>query len=189
MVKEISPSSENEMSLVASAKEGDERAFELLADAYKRTAIFHIKTLGAPDSMYDDLLQEGLIGLLKAVRSYDGKSSSFATFASLCIRNAIISGFRKYNRQTNMTVSLPDDETDTESSPSTEDVVIDSVRAGVLYEKVYSALSDYEKAVFDMYLFDMSYESIAFATGKSVKSTANAVYRIRTKLKAIVRNG
>ncbi len=177
-----------EDALIASAKNGDERAFEILASSYKRVLEFHIKHFDPHPSLYDDLFQEGLIGLLKAVRSYDGKSSSFATFASLCVRNSIISGMRKYSVQTAKFVSVPDFESEEETSPSAEEIHLDSERVRLLYDKVYEALSPYEKTVFDMYLLDMPYETIAFATGKSVKSTSNAVYRIRNKLKQLVAN-
>ena len=176
----------SEEALIASAKNGDEGAFEALASSYKRVLEFHIKHFDPHPSMYDDLFQEGLIGLLKAVRSYDGKSSSFATFASLCVRNSIISGVRKYSVQTSKTVSLPEVPFEEETSPSAEEVLLDGVRARLLYDKVWDALSAYEKSVFEMYLSDMPYETIAFATGRSVKSTTNAVYRIRNKLKQIV---
>lgn len=175
----------SEEALIASAKSGDERAFELLARSYKRVLDFHIRHFEPDPSVYDDLFQEGLIGLLKAVRSYDGKSSSFATFASLCVKNSIISGVRKISAQTSKTVTA-DDLFDDETAPSAEEVHLDSVRVQLLYNKVYEALSPYEKTVFDMYLSDMPYENIAFVTGKSVKSTSNAVYRIRNKLRQIV---
>lgn len=180
--KEITASEE---ALIASAKNGDDVAFEALAKSYKRVLEFHIKHLDPHPSMYDDLFQEGLIGLLKAVRSYDGKSSSFATFASLCVRNSIISGVRKYSGQVQKTVTLSDTPLE-ETAPSAEEVLLDSVRVRILFDKVYEALSPYEKSVFDMYLTDMPYENIAFVTGKSVKSTSNAVFRIRQKLKQII---
>ena len=136
---------------------------------------------------YDDLFQEGLIGLLKAVRSYDGKSSSFATFASHCIRNSIISGVRKFNSQTKNTTIDNSDSIPEDTVPSAEDITVDAIRAKLLYKTVSDALSDYERMIFEMYLSDLSYESIAFVTGRDIKSVQNAVYRIRTKLKSIVK--
>ena len=180
--KAVKENSAVEEALIASAKSGDQMAFETLVGSYERLLKFHIRSLGPDPSMYDDLYQEGLIGLLKAVRSYDGKSSSFATFASLCVRNSIISGVRKYSNQTAKTVKLPDYPTEDETAPSAEDVILDSLRVKTLYKKVYSVLSPFERTVFEMYLSDMSYETIAFVTGKSVKSATNAVFRIRTKL-------
>lgn len=183
--KESLPSEE---SLIASAKKGDELAFALLAKSYKRVLDFHIRQIDHDPSIYDDLFQEGLIGLLKAVRNYDGKSSAFSTFASLCVRNSIISGVRKYASQTSKTVSVPDIIEDDRITPSAEEVHFDSERVKLLFDQVFSALSPFEKTVFELYLADMPYESIAFATGKSVRSIQNAVFRIRTKLKQIVGN-
>lgn len=183
--KEITASEE---ALIASAKSGDNAAFEALVDSYKRVVEFHIKHFLPPPSLYDDLFQEGLIGLMKAVRGYDGKSASFATFASLCVKNSIISGLRKYSGQVKQTVNLSEIFPEDETVPSAEEVILDGVRVQLLYDKVYEALSPYEKTVFEMYLSDMTYESIAFVTGKSVKSTNNAIFRIRKKLKQIVGN-
>lgn len=187
MQKELSAVCEED--LIASAKSGDELAFEALADTYKKVVEYHIKSLVTNPSDHDDLFQEGLVGLLKAVRSYDAsKTASFATFASLCVKNSIISGVRKNATQTSKTVIVPKTVEDGETSPSAEEILIDKVRAKLLYDKVYETLSAYEKTVFDMYLSDMSYESIAFVTGKSVKSTSNAIFRIRNKLKQMIGN-
>ena len=177
-----------EQELIAEAKSGDEQAFELLAQSYKRVLEYHIKRIDANPSNYDDLFQEGLIGLLKAVRSYDGTSSAFATYASLCVRNSIISGVRKYANQTTHTVPISEPCLEEETTPSAEEVLLDRVRVGQLYDKVYEALSPYEKIVFDMYLSDIPYESMAFVIGKNVKSISNAVFRIRNKLRQIVGN-
>ncbi|MBQ4316844.1 MAG: sigma-70 family RNA polymerase sigma factor [Clostridia bacterium] len=177
----------NEESLVVSAKNGDEQAFEILAKSYKRVLDFHINHLDKNPSNYDDLFQEGLIGLFKAVRSYDGKIASFSTYASSCIKNSIISGVRKNATQTAKTVITDEiSQSGEETSPSAEAVHLDSIRAQMLYNRVYESLSAYEKTVFEMYLSDISYESIAFVTGKSVKSISNAVFRIREKLKKII---
>ncbi len=178
-------SSQSEADLIASAKNGDDNAFATLADSYKRVLELQLRLCDPPNYMKEDLFQEGLIGLFKAVKTYDGKSASFVTYASTCIRNSILSGIRKLSGQNAVTARASVYNED-ETVPSAEDVLIDSVRARVLYETVCNALSPYEKLVFDMYLSDLSHEEIAFVTKKSVKSTSNAVYRIRTKLKRIV---
>ncbi len=174
----------DEALLIQNAKNGDERAFEALALKYKRVVEYHIKSFNVDASMRDDLFQEGLIGLLKAVRSYDGETSAFVTYASHCVRNSIVSAMRKNVNQVSNTVSAIED--DSETAPSAEEVLLNDVGAQILYEKVFSALSPYEKTVFELYLTDMSYENIAFVTGKSVKSTSNAVFRIRNKLRNII---
>ncbi len=180
--------SAEEAELVKAAKNGDERAFESLAKSYKRILEYHIRQIDPNPANYEDLFQEGLIGLLKAVRSYDGKSASFATFASSCIRNSIISGVRKYSSRSPKTLALNESALAEETVPSAEEVHLDSINARLLYDKVYEALSPYERVVFEMYLSDVPYESIAFVTGKDVKSISNAVFRIRTKLKQLIGN-
>lgn len=177
--------SQSEEALIISAKNGDEYAFAALAELYRQVLELQVKLTNTPISIKEDLLQEGLIGLFKAVKSYDGVSASFATYASRCIRNSIISGLRKYYTQAKTALPVADI-TNEETVPSAEEVHLDSVRARGLYDSVFSALSPYERVVFDMYLSEMSYADIAFVTGKSVKSATNAVYRIRTKLKQIV---
>ncbi len=175
-----------EADLIASARSGDDNAFATLADSYKRVVDIQLCLCNPPAYMKDDLFQEGLIGLFKAVKTYDGKSAAFVTYATTCIRNNILSGIRKLSGQNALSARTISDYNEEQTVPSAEDILIDSVRARALYETVCTALSPYEKLVFDMYLSDLSYEEIAFVTKKSVKSTSNAVYRIRTKLKRIV---
>ncbi len=175
-----------EADLIASAKSGDDNAFATLADSYKRVVDIQLCLCNPPAYMKDDLFQEGLIGLFKAVKTYDGKSAAFVTYATACIRNNILSGIRKLSGQNALSAQTSAEYSQEQTVPSAEDVLIDGVRARALYETVCKALSSYEKLVFDMYLSDLSYEEIAFITKKSVKSTSNAVYRIRTKLKRIV---
>ena len=178
------PSAKEEAELIASAKDGDQRAFEALVSSYKRVLDYHVRRYDPPESIVDDLFQEALIGLLKAVRNYDGKSSSFATFASHCIGNSVVSAMRRFNSQSR-TNAVPAPDTG-EFAPSAEDVTIDGYRAKALYDKIVSSLSDYEKLVFELYLSDVSRESIAFVTGRDVKSIDNAVFRIRKKLRGVI---
>ncbi len=183
-IPEIMKFSENE--LIQAAKDGDDNAFEILAQSYNRIVEFHLKYFSLPESLKDDLYQEGMIGLMKAVRTYDGKSAAFTTYASLCIKRSMISGFRKYFSQNHPVTVQYEDFFKDQSTPSPEEEMLDKVRVKLLYDKVYGGLSEYEKMVFEMYLSDMSYESISFVTGKSVKSISNAVFRIRQKLKDII---
>lgn len=177
---------ETEAALIAEAKSGSALAFERLAESYKRVLEFHIKRLDPPPDLYDDLFQEGLIGLLKAVRSYDGKTSSFATFASLCVRNSIISGIRRLSKQALPAGSAAESAENAETVPSAEEIFIDDIRSRQLYGLVFASLSPFERTVFDMYLVDVPIEGIAFAVGRESKSISNALCRIRTKLKRII---
>ncbi|MDD4164904.1 MAG: sigma-70 family RNA polymerase sigma factor [Eubacteriales bacterium] len=175
--------------LIDSAKQGDARAFEVLAGRYKRLLEWYVRQLRLPVSETEDFLQEGLIGLLKAVRTYDGKSSSFNTYASVCIRRNIISAVRKFNKNYNTLVPYEDNIDDksqtTSSSPESDFINRESVK--ILYDKVSSVLSKYELIVFDMYLSDMSYGDMSKKLDRQPKSVSNAVYRIRKKLKQTIK--
>lgn len=175
--------------LVDSAKQGDARAFEVLAKKYKRLLEWYVKQLRIPVSETDDFIQEGLIGLLKAVRTYDGRSSTFVTYASVCMKRNIISAVRKFNKNFNTLVPYDDnfDDSIPNVSASPESDFIDRESVKILYEKLFSVLSEYELTVFEMYLSDMSYGDMSKKLGKQPKSVGNAVYRIKKKLKLTIK--
>lgn len=175
--------------LIDSAKQGDARAFELLAQKYKRLLEWYVRQLKLPVSENDDFIQEGLIGLLKAVRTYDNRSSSFVTYASVCIKSNIISAVRKFNKHYNTLVPYDDnfDDNITNVSGSPESDFIDRESVKLIYNKVNSVLSEYELAVFEMYLSDMSYGDMSKKLGKDPKSIGNAVCRIKKKLKQTIK--
>ena len=172
--------------LVAMAKDGDERAFDALVTSYKRLIHWHIdRSVNAKDER-EDFFQEGLVGLLKAVRTYDGCTSAFATYASACIRHSIISAVRRYRNQNGFSVSLDERQDGLVSENSPESDFIDRESSSILYDRVFSELSAFEKSVFELYLTDLSYAQIASELGKDEKSIANAVCRIRRKLKGLL---
>ncbi len=172
--------------LISRARAGDGEAFAALADSYKRLVYWHISRSSAvvPNADGEDLFQEGLVGLLKAVRTYDGVSSAFSTYASSCISHSVISAARRYQKQNGTLIPL--DETELISGNSPESDFIDRESSSLLYERIFSGLSAYEKAVFELYLSDLSYLEIAGRTGRTEKSIANAICRIRRKLKALL---
>ncbi len=150
----------------------------------------------------DDLIQEGMIGLFKAVRDYDiGRDASFATFADLCISrqmySAIKSLARKKHAPLNSYISIyasrEDNEQDgevsledileSESGPTPEQYVIDQENLQTLEEGIDRELSELEKQVLDLYITGMSIRTIAKVLGRDEKSTDNAMQRVRSKLK------
>lgn len=181
-----------EAALLARARAGDSEAFAALAASYRRLVYWHVsRSLSGAENPWtnsDDLFQEGLVGLLKAVRTYDGVSSAFSTYASSCIGHSVISAVRRYRRQS--AASIPLDETahdaimGSASSPETE--LIDRESSALLYARVLSGLSAYERAVFELYLSDYSYREIAGRVGKPEKSVANAISRACRKLRAML---
>lgn len=177
---------EAESSLLSRARAGDGEAFTALVALYRRMVYWHISRVAASGicAEPEDLFQEGLVGLLKAVRTYDGVSASFSTYASVCIHHSIASAVRKSCKQER--ISVPLDEAELVSDRSPEGEVLDRESGSLLYERVLSELSPYERVVFELYLSDLPYAQIARRLGKQEKSIANAVCRIRRKLKALL---
>jgi len=129
-----------------------------------------------------DFQQQGLIGVLLAIRSYDaGKGAKFSTYACRSAINSMIALYEQQNKRSVPTVTL-------ESLYSTDFGTYDEFSSyeavEEIAEKIKTRLSDFERTVLAIYLRGGSYAQIAAQTGKSVKSIDNAVQRIRRKLKA-----
>ncbi len=176
-----------ENALVASARGGDEAAFGLLAEKYHGFLSGYISSLSVPDREREDLMQEALVGLLRAVRSYDGVSAKFSTYVAACVRNSVITYLRRYGKQ-RYEIPYEDVELIAEriehSTP--EFRLIDIESTNMLHDRVFSVLSQYERKVFEMYLAEISYADMAKKLNKNEKSIDNAVQRIKAKLKKLV---
>lgn len=151
----------------------------------------------------DDLVQEGLIGLCKAIRDYDpGEGASFRTFADLCVTRHLITAVKAASRKKHgpLNSSIP-----LESNPFTEGEgegrLCDIISAGSeldplnhvvandivdsLIDGLLAALSGFEAEVFYLYLQEKSYDEIAAALGRDTKSVDNAIQRIRRKFNGL----
>ena len=182
--------SDNE--LVELAQKGDSNAYSVLVGRY----IFLVRNCASgyfSDSLdFDDLMQEGFIGLMNAVRFFDcGCNAKFSTFAKLCVDRNIISAVRKSLRKKqipkSMMIFIDDNESDgvvtavTADEPET--AVIDKEDYIRLRESIANKLSKTEFNVLLAYLTGQSYESIAEKLGISQKSVDNAMQRVRSKLR------
>lgn len=151
--------------------------------------------IGADD---DDMIQEGMIGLIKAIRDYsDDKGATFATFANVCVKRQLLTAVNTSNRQKhlplNSYVSLYAtegedevtivDELIADSNSEPEEIVIDRAGKEDLYKIIDMKLSRFEKQVLNEYLTGDSYEAIGKRINKSPKSIDNAIQRIRKKIK------
>ncbi len=176
-----------ESALVASAKEGDSDAFDLLASRYQGFLSSYISSLSVLPSEKEDLMQEALIGLLRAVRSYDTEKAGFSTYVSACVKNSVISYLRRYGRQNKV---LPMEDVSSaggDYDANTPELhFIDHESTAQLQQKVFSVLSPYETKVFEMYLAETPYALIAKRLNKNEKSIDNAIQRIKAKLKKLV---
>ena len=150
----------------------------------------------------DDLIQEGMIGLFKAVRDYDaGRDASFSTFADLCISRQMYSAIKALSRKKHMplnsyiSIYASREDSDQGSDVSLEEIlesdsnlipeqyVLDQENLKILEENIDKDLSDLERQVLDLYITGMSIKKIAGVLGRDEKSTDNAMQRVRAKLK------
>lgn len=148
----------------------------------------------------EDIVQEGMIGLYKAIQNFDGsKGASFKSFAELCITRQIVSAIVAANRKKyaplNTAVSLDKPVGDDENSLSLGETLVsdangdpaNSVLAEEMIELILSPgakiLSEFERKVLLQLLDGNNYQEIAKALGKSPKQIDNTIQRIRTKLR------
>ncbi|MBQ6442555.1 MAG: RNA polymerase factor sigma-70 [Lachnospiraceae bacterium] len=181
--------------LVQCSRGGDTEATDVLVGKYKNLVRRKANAFFLIGGDTDDLIQEGMIGLFKAVRDYDGtRESSFLNFATICIerqlRTAIERNNRKKHQPLNNYVSI-DQENDSEpleetlkslQAVSPEELVIRAEDLQEIRRRASEDLSPMEKAVLSMHLSGLSYVEIAEALGKNQKSVDNALQRIRKKL-------
>jgi RNA polymerase sporulation-specific sigma factor len=180
---------------------GNETAIEALFDRYKNLVRKKAKAMYIAGGDSDDLIQEGMIGLYKAARSYDEtKKTSFVSFASLCIDRQIMTAVTASNREKNaplnnyVSFELPaftDDDSESivrladvivpSSDQNPEFIFIDNEHARELKEQLDKELSSLEKKVLAYHMEGKDYRQIAEILGKSPKSVDNALQRIKSK--------
>lgn len=187
--------------LIALFRDGDQDAMEKLLNKYKEMVLGKARSMYILGGDSDDLIQEGMLGLFKAVRDYDsGRDASFRTFAQLCVTRqlytAVKASSRKKHLPLNTAISLSrpvreDGEEEEEfldcleadASSNPEVYLIGQEEMERLEEKIERELSPFEKQVLELHLTGMGYVEIAHVLNRDEKSTDNALQRIRTKLK------
>lgn len=173
--------------LVRSAK-NDKKAVSELIVRYLRTVHF-LASRYAPD-IYEDLVQEGFMGLLKAVNTYrHDENVKFSTYANVCVRNKIITSLRKNSliNSVEFTDDMAKDLFANDNSQSPESIFIENEQMDEVYKRITSALSEQEWKVFQLFLTGMAYNQMALNLGVSVKSVDNAMQRVRRKLKSVLK--
>ena len=185
------------LELARRAAGGDTEAEDAIVLEYSRLvkACARPYFLAGGDS--EDLMQEGMLGLLSAVRTFDPiKGVRFSTYAEFCVKRRIYSAIRTASgykhTPLNSYISLESqqfDESNTQNAyflRDLEDFVIARESAGEVERLLYGALSRFESGVLELFLEGMSYKEMAACLGKSNKSVDNAVQRIRKKLAQIL---
>lgn len=144
----------------------------------------------------EDLVQEGMIGLYKAIKNYSAdKAATFSTFASLCIRRQIQSAVRnasaKKNKALSSAVPIMDEDSDDTGvyliadGESPDSILIHRQTSQAIFEELKKLLSPLEYDVLKYYLAGLSYQQIASKTKQTKKSIDNALSRIKKKLATI----
>ncbi len=194
--------------LIKLAKKEDKSALDLLIERYKETVNMKVSKYYINGAEKEDLIQEGLIGLFKAVKSFEiDKYNSFKSFANMCIERQIITAIKGSNRQKhiplNSYVSLnnsnyENDEGDGENQlidvldSNTIEDPLDTITKNEYIESIEKtidkSLSTFEKQVLNKYIEGQSYIQIAESLNSPVKSVDNAIQRIRKKTAKNIEN-
>ncbi|MDO4339661.1 MAG: sigma-70 family RNA polymerase sigma factor [Eubacteriales bacterium] len=181
--------------LLSRFREGEPGISDYLMEKYKELVRKRARAMYLIGGETDDLIQEGMIGLFKAVRDYrEDKDTSFQTFACLCIDRQLYNAIQNSNRQKHMPlnsyISLSDEQDESSLgelwAENPESIIIDRETTQALEKEIQRMLSPMENKVLDYFLRGYSYAHIAELMGKSQKSIDNALQRIRGKVKDCV---
>ena len=190
--------------LIDRLRRGETAIMDYICDKYKNLVRRKAKSMFILGGDSEDLIQEGMIGLFKAVQDYDmGRDASFSTFAELCINRqmytAVQAAKRKKHFPLNFYVSLDGEETGEDregpglselladrTKLNPEELFLDKERVAYLEKLIEEELSDFEKQVLDLYITGMSYSQIAKVLGRDEKATDNALQRLKSKIKKML---
>ena len=186
--------------IISQIRSGDKDALSYLLEKYKNLVNIKVSKYFMIGAEKEDILQEGMIGLFKAIQSFnEEKQNSFKSFANICIERQLITAIKSSNRQKHMPLNTylslntsaydnsEDDSVeliDTLNSKTVEDP-LETIMKKEYYSEVEDAinknLSKFEKQVLERYLKGESYVNIAKSLDSPVKSVDNAIQRIRKK--------
>ena len=185
--------------IVEQIKEGDEKALVYLLDKYKNLINVKVSKYFIIGAEKEDIVQEGMIGLYKAIKSFDNtKENTFKTFANLCIERQLITAIKSSNRQKHKplnsylslnTEAYDNDENSVELIETFNNDVIEDPLETIMKKEYFqeiqdvmnNTLSKFEMNVLENYLKGYSYEVIAKKLDTPIKSIDNAIQRIRKK--------
>lgn len=201
---EYKDSLNEDIEYLKSAKEGDLIAVEKIFLKYSNMVRLKARPYFLAGADYEDLIQEGMIGLFKAIRDYDfERVIPFKNFAEICVTRQIITAVRKYSSQKhqplNSYISLnrPINDDGTENTfieilsgntiNNPESLLINREQYVQISERIMDILSKFEKTVFKLYMAGMSYDEISDALDKDYKAIDNALQRIKKKINKFIK--
>lgn len=194
--------------LIDRLRRGEEPIMDYICDKYKNLVRSKAKSMFILGADSEDLIQEGMIGLFKAVRDYDmGRDASFYTFAELCISRQMYTAVQASKRQKHLPLntyvsldsgSAPADGEGRESQTlaelladrtelSPEELFLDKERVAFLEKAIEEELSDFERQVLELSMTGMGYVQIAKVLGRDEKATDNALQRLKAKVRKVLR--
>lgn len=191
--------------LILRLRDGETTVTDFIMEKYKNLVRSKAKSMYILGADSEDLIQEGMIGLFKAIRDYDsGRDASFSTFADLCVSRQMYTAVQASRRQKHTPLNTyisfysagkergGNEDVELVNSLvskvdiNPEELLIDKENVENLAREIEKELSPFENQVLDLYLTGMSYSQIAKVLGKDDKSTDNALSRIKSKVKKIL---
>ena len=190
--------------LIEKLHSGDRDVTDYLMEKYKMMVRKKARAMYLIGGETEDLIQEGMIGLYKAIRDYDvEKETVFRSFASVCIDRQLYNAVKGANRLKNsplntyISLDIPVEARGNEENGAAtlgemlewvgvsnpEDILIDRERVGKIEQYIRQNLSEFEQKVVNLYVDGMNYQQIAKELGKTPKSIDNALQRIRIKIR------
>lgn len=199
--KSLEYKKEKEMLVLAKGK--DEKATEFILNKYRSVVVYKSRLYFLIGATNDDLIQEGMIGLYKAIEDFDmDKYTNFRTFAEVCIERQLITAVRSATRQKHKPLnsyvsfnkSVGDSDTDANymelflecDNLNPETMIIGRENKDFLELQIEKKLSELEKKVLSLYIHGGSYEEIGSALGKTEKAIDNALQRLKKKIEKIL---
>lgn len=186
---------EKDEDLLRRLRAGESEIADYLVDKYKYLVRQKARPLYLAGGDQEDLIQEGMLGLFKAIQGYqEDKETAFSTFAALCIDRQMYSAISMSQRQKhqplNSFVSLSEPVSEQElrliDEETPEAILISRESVDRMHEKIREILSPFEYQVLELYLKGYGYQQIAQQMEKSPKAIDNALQRIRTKVRSSV---
>ena len=183
--------------IISQIKEGDEQALSFLLEKYKNMVNSKVGKYFMIGAEKDDIIQEGMIGLYKAIRDFNRlKQNSFKTFANICIERQLITAIKSSNRQKHiplnsyLSLNMSAYENDEDSAELIETFKSDTIEDPLetimkreyfneIQNTMHKSLSKFEENVLERYIQGESYEVIAKKLDTPIKSVDNAIQRIR----------
>ena len=180
--------------LIFKVREGDQQAFLVMLEMYKpllKSLVAKFQSNDLAKSLEEDLLQEATLVFYNAILTFDETQTEveFGLYARICISNALVSQIRAINKRKVEQFDISVGENLVDSSEMTNPIedIVKQEDLTQLYSIIKSNLSEYEYLVWHNYMLGKTAKEIGLLVGSTEKSVNNAVYRIRKKLRTLLK--